>query len=497
MEQAEETKKYDPLPTLLEFHEDPAQMRCIVGPVGSGKTTGVAWELFYYLPQFLFDNYGYLRTRWVIVRNTYAELIDTTQKTVFEWFDWGNYKTQQKDYEIRYPNGMVVEALFRSCDRPEDVKKFKSLEITGYWIDESIEVDDTIKKMLKNRIGRYPSVRMATAWYKKKFRRFPKTWFKNGKLRPVLPRFGMETTNPPDVEHPTYTDFRWNRPPPGPIPEGEPLKNHAGFWQPPGENENNLRAGYYDQLREDYEGNADWIETYIEGKPGVIITGKLVYNNFVRDRHVAKAPLVWSRGPLYRGWDNSGNTPACIVVQVPTATHVQVLAEFHTARMNIVDFTRYVVSECNLRYPNAKFTEWGDPAGANTFSTKDGGFTSNSKLQEDESGIKVMSSEQNWIARVESVDQSLGRYDGLLIDPGCTRLINGFIGGYCLPQIALTGMYQNKPNKLNKFTHIHDALQYVMVKIVKGVFDSEIFRPDRGKRSRPAVRRGIRRRAAM
>ena len=61
------------------------------------------------------------------------------------------------------------------------------------------------------------------------------------------------------------------------MPETEPLKNHFGFWQPPRENEANLRAGYYDDLIQDYKDHIDWLEMYVEGKPGVIVTGKLVY----------------------------------------------------------------------------------------------------------------------------------------------------------------------------------------------------------------------------
>ncbi len=73
-EAAEDLKEYVALPTLRLFHESPAQIRCIVGPVGSGKTSGAAWELCYYLPQFLFDSYGMRQTRWVVVRNTYRRL---------------------------------------------------------------------------------------------------------------------------------------------------------------------------------------------------------------------------------------------------------------------------------------------------------------------------------------------------------------------------------------------------------------------------------------
>lgn len=442
--EAVETQHYWPLPTLREFHESDAQIRCIVGPVGSGKTSAASLEVGYYLPWHIWNEYGLKHTRWVVVRNTYPELRDTTQRTFLEWFPDADHKKQANTVHLRYDNGITVEVLFRSCDNPKDVKKFKSLEITGYWIDESIEVADDIKKMLKNRIGRFP------------------------KRSPV--RYGIETTNPPDVEHTTYSEFAWQTSPPGPIPEGVPKPNHVGFWQPPRENEANLRANYYDDLLNDYSDSPDWAEMYVEGKPGIIVKGKLVYNNFRRDLHVARNELVWAKGPLFRGWDNSGNIPACVVAQIPTATRIQILKEFHSDRMNIVDFARYVVSQCSLLYPEAEFTDWGDPAGWNEFSTKDGGFTSNAKMMKDACGVNPIASENNLTARIGAVEDALSRIDGLLIDPSCVRLINGFIGGYCYPQIAAHAatetIYGDKPLK-NRFSHIHDALQYVIVKIAR------------------------------
>jgi hypothetical protein len=185
----DEPRQYTAIPTLLKFHEDPSQLRCVVGPVGLGKTTAATWEICYLLPKFIFEQYGIRKTNWVVVRNTYPELIDTTQRTLFDWFGWGKYNKQEKNYILRHKEGFEAEILFRSCDNPDDVKKFKSLELTGYWIDESCEVQDQIKLMLKNRIGRYPA------------------------KCPV--RFGVETTNPPDTESSTYQDYF-----------GKPLHNH-------------------------------------------------------------------------------------------------------------------------------------------------------------------------------------------------------------------------------------------------------------------------------
>lgn len=452
---AKSDKHYKMLPTIKRFHESPAQIRCIVGPVGSGKTTGAAWENIRFIPEFMHRVYGVKKTRGVIVRNTYDELIDTTQKTVFDWFppgQAGDYQAQRKTYNVQFSDGIECEVLFRSCDRKEDVKKFKSLELTWYWIDESIEVADEIKRMLKNRIGRYPA----------------RKDYPNLKEDQETPRFGTETTNPPDVTHPTYSNFSWDTNPPGPIPEGEPLKKHVGFWQPPKENEVNLRKGYYDDLRADYADHPDWVDMYIDGKPGVIAKGKLVYNNFRRDIHQASGPLIWSGQPLYRGWDDSGNIPACVVAMTPTPGRIHILNEFCSDRMNIGDFARNAVSQCNTLYPGAEWMDWDDPAGWNEYSTRKGGFTSNAKIIMESTGIEMKPSEQNISTRVNSVEDQLAKIDGMLIDPKCVRLLNGFLGGYCYPEVGNTGVFRDKPDK-NRFSHVHDALQYVIVRLVRSI----------------------------
>jgi len=442
--------QYRPSATIVKFHSSGAQIRCIVGPVGSGKTSAATWEIFYYLPLHLHERYGIKKTRWVIIRNTYRELADTTRKTVFEWFPFGEYIARDDIFIVRYPEyGIEVEALFRSCDKPQHIKKFKSLEITGYWIDESIEVDMEIKKMLKQRIGRYP----------------PRS--------PV--RFGIETTNPPEVDDPTYSIFEWMTPIPGPEPEGRPLKNHEGFWQAAGENRENLRPGYYEELREDYRDYPDWIERYIEGKPGVLQEGRPVYNNFIYKEHVSNEPLEWLGSPLYIGIDDSGNLPAAVVIEALEQRRAHILMEFWTEKHGIVDFGKMLMTEIRRRWPDAVIGAiWGDPAGEQRYSKRSGGFTSNAELLRTECGIDVRPSEQNPVARIQAVEQMLGRIGAVKIDKSCRRLISGFTGGYVYPQYT-TGRIGEKPIK-NRFSHVHEALQYVFVKLYGPM--ARILRPE-------------------
>ena len=362
---------------------------------------------------------------------TTPEIRDTTLATVMEWFGFARYRVQAMIMNLEYPGDgndiLEVEILFRACDNEKHVRQFKSLEVTGYWIDESIEVSDSTKHMLKTRIGRYP------------------------RKSPV--RFGIETTNPPDIEHTMYNQFAWITPPPGPMPTGKPLKGHVGFWQPPLENVANLREGYYDDLREDYADNPDWADMYIDGKPGQLIRGKLVYKNFRRLIHVAEEPLTWGGQAMYRGWDNSGNTPACVVVSPVSPQRLHIFKEFHTKRENIVEFTERVIRNCNESFPDAVFIDYGDPAGEQTYSTREGTFTSNAGLQASECGVVVIPSQQNMAVRVNAVDQALLKRDGILIDPRCTRLINGFLGGYHYPELrGMPDVYKKEVEK-NKYSH--------------------------------------------
>ncbi|PHV09769.1 hypothetical protein, partial [Chitinimonas sp. BJB300] len=50
----------------------------------------------------------------------------------------------------------------------------------------------------------------------------------------------------------------------------------------------------------------------------------------------------------------------------------------------------------------------------------------------------------------------------LLLDPSCKTLRKGFNGGYQLRKMQVAGeeRYTEKPDK-NRFSHPHDALQYV------------------------------------
>ena len=153
---------YEAGPTLERFHMSEKFVRGIRGPVGSGKSTGCCWEIQRRAGEQVIDpTDGKRHSRWAIVRNTYRELSDTTLKTWLDWFPeslFGAFHRGDMAHRIE-TDELSLEVLFRALDRPDDVKKVLSLELTGAWVNEAREVPKSIVDALGDRVGRYPSRR--------------------------------------------------------------------------------------------------------------------------------------------------------------------------------------------------------------------------------------------------------------------------------------------------------------------------------------------------
>ena len=142
--------------------KDESFFRGIRGPVGSGKSVGCCVELFRRALEQKKNDDGVRKSRWAVIRNTNPQLRTTTIKTWLDWFpesDWGNFKwSVPYTHHIRV-NDLDLEVIFLALDRPEDVKKLLSLELTGIWINEAREIPKSIVDACTMRVGRYPSMR--------------------------------------------------------------------------------------------------------------------------------------------------------------------------------------------------------------------------------------------------------------------------------------------------------------------------------------------------
>lgn len=161
-----EVKEYNAERTTSFFHLDSSAVRGMMGPVGSGKSTGCCAEIMARAVTQPVDSTGKRRSRWVVIRNTYRELSDTTLQTWLDWFpeeETGNFNRGEMTHEIRLKladdTELELDVMFRALDRPADVKKLLSLEVTGAWVNEAREIPKAIIDMLQLRVGRFPSYR--------------------------------------------------------------------------------------------------------------------------------------------------------------------------------------------------------------------------------------------------------------------------------------------------------------------------------------------------
>ena len=154
---------YKASPTLAKFHQDDSFIRGIMGPIGSGKSVGCCVEIFSRASVMPIANDGIRHSRWAIVRNTQPQLETTTIKTWLSWFPehiFGKMNRKPPFTHLVRINDIELEVIFLALDKPEDVKKLLSLEVTGIWFNEAREIEKEILDAASGRVGRYPSDKM-------------------------------------------------------------------------------------------------------------------------------------------------------------------------------------------------------------------------------------------------------------------------------------------------------------------------------------------------
>jgi hypothetical protein len=224
-------------PTVGRFLESDAFARVLVGPIGSGKSSGCIMEVPKRAGQQARGPDGIRRTRGVVIRNTYRQLRDTTRKTFEQWLPTAAGHWKEQDFTFHMRRGDVdCEVLFRALDSPADVKKVLSLELTWAYFNELREIPKELFDGVQGRVGRYPS----------KVQGGP-TWFGV---------FG--DTNPWPTTHWGYKLFSHDK------PEGFELFEQPGGRTPEAENTSNLPPGYYARLC--HGKDQEWVDEYVDGK---------------------------------------------------------------------------------------------------------------------------------------------------------------------------------------------------------------------------------------
>ena len=433
------TVNYKAPPTLARFMRSDAFVRMCVGPIGSGKSSVCVAEILRRAAETPPGADGKRRSRWAVIRNTYRELEDTTINTFKEWVppSLGRWYEADNAYHLKF-NDVEGEVLFRALDRPQDVGKLLSLEITGAYINEAKEVPRSVFDMIQGRIGRYPAIKNLPPGV----RAWSGLW---------------GDTNPPDVDHYIYKLFEEER------PKGFEIFRQPGGRSPDAENLQWLPKEYYERL---IAGKSkDWIRVYVDGEYGFVQDGKPIYPEYQDGIHTAPCTLI--PGSTIIVGNDYGLTPAAVFCQRDPATgQLQVLREFVSERLGAVGFATEQARILKTVFKGHRVTAWGDPAG-------------NQSSQVDErtpfdvvraAGVPVDPAPTNdWVLRREAVAGMLtrltmGAAPALIIDPSCKYLRKGMNGGYAFRRLQVAGdeRFEDKPNK-NIYSHVCEALQYVAV----------------------------------
>lgn len=455
---------YQPYPTLIKLHESDATYKVVMGPYGSGKSSGMMAEIVLRACAMPKDSDGIRYAKWAIIRNTYGDLLRTSYQTWLKWFGALGKVNKRKDPHIEinhvFNDGegeIHLDVIFLALSSEDSISKLQSLEVTGAYINEMWEVVRVVFDHLKARIHRYPAL---------------------NESQPDYPSFIIADTNPPKEGSWIQKTFPSEeceghimfRQPPGLISDG------PGEWidNPDAENVGRDKNGRQLGQASDYYSNfargqtEEFIKVYCLGEYGTVLSGKKVFPEYNDDLH-SKSGLVYDNTrPIYMGWD-FGLTPTCVILQEQIGGQIVVLDCLTTDRSGLEQFLDNIYVPFMARhYPNAIIAEAkGDPAGS---AAQQANFVSNFDIFK-KYGMMVEPSSTNILKpRLEVVRNYLRR----LVDAGqpaivfrregCEPIIDGFRGGYHYKKINLLGeeIYREEPNK-NEYSHPQDALQYILL----------------------------------
>lgn len=462
---AKQAVQYNPPgPVAREFLKSDAFVCGIMGPIGSGKSTAAVMKLIRGAQKQKPLRDGWRRRRTAIIRNTYPELKTTTIKTWHQWVPAhvGTWRDQGPPTHriIDQAAKLDWEIMFIALDRPDDVRKLLSLELSDAWINEAREVPKAILDGLTGRVGRFPP--------------------RDGEFGCTDPQILMDT-NPPDSDHwwyvlaekdasnernrllqETMADIEEQLRIEGALRSDQRLFEF--FRQPGGRDDNaenlpNLPPGYY--LKAIAGKDEQWVRVYVDGQYGFVLDGKPVYPEYKDSVHQREFKPI-ERLPILIGMD-FGLTPAAVFAQMMPNGQWRKHSELVTDNMGIIRFAQEIKRHIAKHYQGFQIGAiTGDPAGN---ARNDDERTTFDLLKAN--GVVAKPAHTNSpTLRIEAVRDPMKRMiDG---EPGmiingllCPTLRKGYAGGYHYRRIQVSGdeRYQDVPDK-NLFSHVCDADQY-------------------------------------
>jgi len=416
---------FNPNPVQKNFIESRARADLFSSRMGEGKSTAIAWSCLLHTRH----NPG---ASWAIIRDTFENIVGTTQKTFFQWFPpgvYGDYNASRKTFT--WASGIAKgDVVFMGMDDPGDSTKLMSRELAGFAIDEpapaigSAGVDEMIFDMAMSRL-RQPEMK----WYGAKL-----------------------AENNPDEAHWTYRRF---------VAPGD-----EGFmiWQPAmPENILHLPADYYASLRKTFAHRPDLVRRFVEGEFGFQQIGKSCTPQWNDKLHLNLGLNPLPRRDLFLLWD-FGHNPTCIITQISPLGQWLFLESFVGDGIGVQELIDlYVKPRLADRYKplNCTLRHIGDPAGKTPEQTSI--YRSAVRLLRKELGGTWRSGPVKWAERIEPLRAALTKTVGgrgmIQVDrQNCPHVWQALRGGYHF-HVTRTGIVSGEPVK-NMHSHPGDACGY-------------------------------------
>ncbi len=443
-----------PGPVAAAFVADRSDLACIMGPVGSGKTSAALIKMVAtaFTMRPCLD--GVRRAKFLVIRDTYPNLDTTTIKSWHLWVprEVGSFVEEApRTHEVKLDtaSGKVeISVEFRALGDRSVEDALRGWEGTAAYANEADLLPSDILTHLIGRVGRYPNATMGgCSW--------SGIWF---------------DCNAPDTDNWIYTTFVDK--------ENEDLKGLASirFFRQPGgravdaENVANLPPGYYPRLIAVNARRGEWwVRRFVDNEFGPNREGKPVFPEFGDSRHVAREPLEPIRGlPLIIGVD-AGGTPAGVIGQKTAAGQLRGLDELVCPDDETWGPTAFgqrlnaLLSE--PRYAGWRPDQirgWGDPSAQYAGQADEAWLD----IVGREAGIRFRPAPSNSPAiRLEAVRRPLmrsgeGGSPMTLLSPSMKTLRKGMNSHYRYRRIQVgAGRYADEPEK-NHWSHVSDAWQY-------------------------------------
>lgn len=444
-------KQFNAPPTVSSFMRSEAFVRIILGPVGSGKSTGCLMEIIRRAcAQAQDPSDGLRHTRFAIVRQTLQQIKQTVLKEFYTWVSpITSFKVSENTIYLSFDD-VRCEIHLIPLDDEQDQRRLLSLQLTGAWVNEFPEIDPAIIPSLAGRLGRYPSAAQGgPSWFGLIMDgNFPNEGGEWHKL--------LEENLPPDYQ----------------------LFKQPGGREPNAENIEHLPGGveYYERLARGQ--SPEWVKRYVDAQYGNDPSGMAVFREtYTHEFHSFDELMPIPGRPLIVGQD-FGRDPWSVICQLDHRGRFLVLEEVEGTDIGLEQHLKLNLRPAlyDERYGGMPVAVVGDPSGVSKSSLYE--ETSFDMLKRE--GFMAFPAPTNDIdPRLRAIESFLmGQQGGkplFLIDrTRCPKIVQGLRGGYRFSKMK-GGQRKPTPDK-NEYSHPLDALQYAALAAHGGMVQGAILR---------------------